>query len=91
MPYFFIFQALVHVGLSPATQRWYNPGLATACLLHVPFALWALGLLKEAGVIKNLYWNPYLLVGFIFILGLPIVGFLGMKRYQQRISSSPST
>jgi hypothetical protein len=32
MPYFLIFQAVVHIGLSIAARRWYNPGLATACL-----------------------------------------------------------
>lgn len=90
MPYFFIFQAVVHIVLSVATRRWYNPGLATACLLHIPFALWALYLLKNAGVMDNLYWNPYLLVGFIFILGLPAAGFLGLKRYQKQISKSAS-
>ena len=90
MPYFFIFQAVVHVVLSVVTRRWYNPGLATACLLHVPFALWALYLLKNAGVIENFYWNPYLLLSFIFILGLPVVACLGLKRYRNRMSPSAS-
>lgn len=86
MPYFFIFQAVVHVGLSLAARRWYNPGLGTACLLHVPFAMWAIALLKEAGVIQNLYFNLYLLIGFVFILGLPIIGFFALKSYQKHIS-----
>ena len=83
MPYFFIFQAVVHVGLSIAARSWYNPGLATACLLHVPFAVWAIGLLKDAGVIQNFYFNTHLLIGFIFILGLPVLGFFGMNRYRK--------
>lgn len=83
MPYFFIFQAVVHVGLSIAAHRWYNPGLATACLLHVPFAVWAIGLLKDAGVIQNFYFNTHLLIGFIFILGLPVLGFFGINRYRK--------
>ena len=83
MPYFLIFQAVVHVGLSIAARRWYNPGLVTACLLHVPFAVWAIGLLKDAGVIQNFYFNTHLLIGFIFILGLPVLGFFGMNRYRK--------
>jgi hypothetical protein len=91
MPYFLIFQAVVHVGLSIAARRWYNPGLATACLLHVPFAVWAIDLLKDAGVIQNLYFNVYLLIGFIFILGLPVMGFFGMKRYRKPSSRHASS
>lgn len=90
MPYFLIFQAIVHIGLSVATRRWYNPGLATACLLHTPFALWAIYLLQGAGVIQNPYFNIYLLLGFLFILGLPIAGLLAMKRYHQRLAQSAS-
>lgn len=90
MPYFLIFQAVVHVGLSIVARCWYNPGLATACLLHVPFAVWAIDLLKDAGVIQNLYFNVYLLIGFIFILGLPIMGFFGMKRYRKQSSHASS-
>ncbi|MBE9176136.1 HXXEE domain-containing protein [Synechocystis salina LEGE 06155] len=86
MPYFLIFQAIVHIVLSVITRRWYNPGLATACLLHIPFAVWAIYLLREAGVIQIIYFNIYLLIGFIFILGLPIVGIWGLRRYQNRIS-----
>lgn len=86
MPYFLIFQAIVHIVLSVITRRWYNPGLATACLLHIPFAVWAIHLLREAGVIQIIYFNIYLLIGFIFILGLPIVGIWGLRRYQNRIS-----
>jgi len=78
------------VGLSIAARRWYNPGLATACLLHVPFAVWAIYLLRDAGIIANVYFNVYSLVGFLFIMGLPILGFFGMKRYRKRVSQVPS-
>ena len=90
MPYFLIFQAVVHVGLSIAARCWYNPGLVTACLLHVPFAVWAIHLLKDAGVIHNFYFNIHLLIGFIFILGLPVMGFFGIKRYR-KFSSRPAS
>jgi hypothetical protein len=76
----------VHVGLSIGARRWYNPGLATALLLHIPFAVWAVYLLKEAGVIRNRYFNVYLSIGLVYTLGLPIMGVFGMKRYRKRMS-----
>ena len=91
MPYFLILQAVVHVGLSIAARRWYNPGLASACLLHVPFSVWAIGLLSNAGVIQNPYFNIYFLIGFIFILGLPVMGFFGIRRYRKRIARSAAS
>ena len=91
IPYFLIFQAAVHVGLSIAARRWYNPGLATACLLHVPFSVWSIDLLRDAGVINNPYYNVFLAIGFVYTLGLPIVGYFAMKRYRQRISQSATS
>ncbi len=88
MPYFFIFQAVVHAALSIAARRWYNPGLATAWLLHVPFAVWAITLLRDAGVIDTPFFNIHLLIGFIFILGLPVLGLFGIRRYQKRVAAS---
>ncbi|MBK8050765.1 MAG: HXXEE domain-containing protein [Anaerolineales bacterium] len=38
-----------HAGLGIRAKRWYNPGLATAWLLHVPFAIWAILLLQGLG------------------------------------------
>ncbi len=90
IPYFLIFQAVIHVGLSIVARRWYNPGLATACLLHVPFSVWAIYLLKDAGVVQNPYFNIYLPIGFIYTLALPIIGIFAMKRYRKRISDSGS-
>lgn len=88
MPYFFIFQAIVHILLSVLARRWYNPGLITACCLHTPFALWAIHLLQNAGVIQNPYVNGYVAIAFLFILGLPMLGYWGMQRYQKRLSAS---
>ena len=85
MPYFLIFQAAVHIGLSLAARRWYNPGLATACLLHVPFAVWAIDLLSAAGVISHPFFNGFLALGFAYTLGLPIMGYFAMRRYRQRV------
>jgi hypothetical protein len=86
MPYFLILQAVVHAGLSIAARRWYNPGLATAWLLHVPFAVWAIGLLRDAGIIKNPFFNLHVLIGFVFILGFPVLGLFGIRRYKKRMA-----
>lgn len=87
IPYFLIFQAIVHVGLSAAARRLYSPGMATACLLHVPFAVWAINLLKTAGVLQNPYFNIYLAVGFVYTVLLPVMGIFGMKRYKMRVKN----
>ncbi len=90
MPYFLIFQAAVHIGLSIAARRWYNPGLATACLLHVPFAVWAIALLRDADIIRNPYFNGFLGIGFLYTLGLPVMGYFAMQRYRKRLSELSS-
>jgi hypothetical protein len=84
MPYFFLFQALVHVLLSVVSHRRYSPGLITALFLHVPFAVWAIFLLQAAGVVQNVWWNVHLTMGFLAILGFPVMGFILMRRYRKR-------
>lgn len=80
IPYFFLFQALVHVLLGIRAKRWYNPGLATALLLHVPFAIWAILLLQSAGVIQNGWWNIYLAAGVLVnVLLVPIAIVLTLR------------
>jgi hypothetical protein len=63
MPYFFIFQAVIHLILGIVGRRFLNPGMVSAWLVHVPWAIWTIGLLVQAGVIANPYWNSYLLDG----------------------------
>lgn len=91
IPYFLIFQAVVHAGLSVAARRKYNPGMATAWLLHVPFSIWAISLLQGAGAIDNPYLNIYLLIGLVYTILLPVMGLFGMKRYKRRIQNSHQT
>lgn len=86
MPYFFIFQALVHVMLSIVARRRYSPGLVTALFLHVPFAVWAIVLLQAAGVVQSVWWNVHLVVGFLAILGFPVMGLILLQRYRKRIA-----
>jgi hypothetical protein len=63
MPYFFIYQALIHLLLGIVGKRFLNPGMVSAWLVHVPWAVWTIWLLVQAGVIINPYWNSYLLDG----------------------------
>jgi hypothetical protein len=63
MPYFFIFQALIHLALGIVGKRFFNPGMVSAWLVHVPWAIWTIWLLVQDGVITNPYWNNYLLDG----------------------------
>ncbi len=86
MPYFFIFQALVHVMLSIVARRTYSPGLITALFLHVPFAVWAILLLQAAGVVQSVWWNVHLMVGFMAILGFPLMGLILLQRYRKRMT-----
>jgi len=45
---------------------------------------------RVLGIIANVYFNVYALVGFLFIMGLPIIGLLGIERCRRRVSKVPS-
>jgi hypothetical protein len=84
MPYFFIFQAVVHFILGIAGKRLVNPGMVSAWLVHVPWGIWTIWLLSQAGVIINPYWNDYLLNGLEINLALVFVGGFLLIRYKRR-------
>ena len=84
MPYFFIFQAIVHLVIGIPGKRFLNPGMVTAWLVHVPWGIWTIWLLVRAGEIANPYWNPDLLDGLSVNLALPFVGLLLYLRYKRR-------
>ena len=84
MPYFFIFQAVVHLILGIAGKRFLNPGMLSAWLVHVPWGLWVIWLLVQAGVIVNPYWNDYLWQGLSVILFMAIAGILLLVRYRHK-------
>ena len=71
MPYFFIFQAFVHL-------------LVSAWLVHVPWGIWTIWLLVQAGVITNPYWNADLLSGLLINFSLVFVGLFLLARYKRR-------
>jgi hypothetical protein len=84
MPYFFIFQAVVHLILGIAGKRLLNPGMVSAWLVHVPWGIWTIWLLVQAGEISNPYWNGYLLNGLEVIVAMAIAGMLLFARYKRR-------
>ena len=84
MPYFIIFQAVVHLILGIVGKRFLNPGMVSAWLVHVPWGIWTIWLLVRAGVITNPYWNDYLLNGLLINFALLFVGLFLLVRYRRR-------
>ena len=87
MPYFFIFQALTHLMLGIVGKRFLNPGMVSAWLLHVPWAIWTIWLLVQTGVITNPYWNNYLLDGLWGVVFMVLAGVILYVRYKFKIKS----
>ena len=85
MPYFVIFQAVVHLAIGIAGKRFFNPGMYTAWLVHVPWAIWTIWLLMKAGAIVNPYWNGYLQAGLLINLAFPVAGFMLWVRYKRKL------
>jgi hypothetical protein len=84
MPYFFIFQAFVHLIIGIVGKRFINPGMVSAWLVHVPWGIWTIWLLVQAGVITDPYWNADLLSGLLINFSLVLVGLFLLVRYKRR-------
>ena len=84
MPYFFIFQAVVHLIIGIVGKRFINPGMVSAWLIHLPWGIWTIWLLVQSGVIRNPYWNDYLLSGLLINVALVFVALILMVRYKFR-------
>ena len=82
MPYFFIFQAVIHLILGIVGKRFFNPGMVSAWLVHVPWGIWTIWLLVQAGVITNPYWNNYLRDGLMVNVYLLFAGAILLIRYK---------
>jgi hypothetical protein len=82
MPYFFIFQAVIHLMLGIVGKRFFNPGMVSAWLVHVPWGIWTIWLLVRAGVITNPYWNGYLRDGLLVCFYMLIAGAILLIRYR---------
>jgi hypothetical protein len=89
LPYFVIFQAVVHLVIGIIGKRFFNPGMVTAWLVHVPWGIWTILLLMRTGVIVNPYWNHYLRDGLLINLALPVAGFFLWVRYKLKQKSKP--
>jgi hypothetical protein len=89
MPYFFIFQAGIHLTLGIIGKRFLNPGMLTAWLVHVPWAIWTIWLLVQAGVITNPYWNSYLLDGMWGVVFMVLAAIFLLVRYKLRQLRQP--
>jgi len=84
MPYFFIFQAVVHLILGLVGRQLLNPGMVSAWLVHVPWGIWTIGLLMRAGVIINPFWNIFVLIGLLVNATLPVVGRFLLVNYRRQ-------
>jgi len=82
IPYFFIFQAVVHLILGIVGKRFLNPGMVSAWLVHIPWGIWTIWLLVQAGVIVNPYWNEYLRDGLLIILYMAVAGCILFVRHK---------
>jgi hypothetical protein len=87
IPYFFIFQAVVHLILGIVGKRFLNPGMVSAWLVHIPWGIWTIWLLVQAGVIVNPYWNEYLRDGLLIILYMAVAGVILWVRHRRKHKS----
>jgi len=88
VPYFFIFQAVIHLILGLVGKRFLNPGMVSAWLVHVPWGIWTIWLLVQAGVIANPYWNNYLRDGLLICVYMVIAAVVLYVRYWLKHRSS---
>jgi hypothetical protein len=85
MPYFYILQAVIHLVLGIVGKRILNPGMVTSWLVHVPWAIWTIGLLVRAGAVTNPYWNSDLRDGLMVVLYMAIGGLILNIRYRLKL------
>jgi len=53
IPHLFIFQAVIHLILGIVGKRFFNPGMVSAWLVHVPWGIWTIWMVIQARVIVN--------------------------------------
>jgi hypothetical protein len=84
IPYFFLFQALSHLGMGIIGKMTINPGIRSSFLLHTPYAIMVIYLLSKNGDLSNPYINIYMVIGFLFNALLPVMAKLVvLPRYQR--------
>ncbi len=86
IPYFFFFQALSHLAMGIKGKMLLNPGIRSSFILHVPYSIYMISLLKDREMFINPYVNVYMFIGFIFNLLLPICAkYIILPRYRRRL------
>ena len=67
-----ILQSLAHGVIVPLrTRKWYNPGVLTATLLHVPIGIASIRAIRAQGQITRGDWGKSLIVlGLFFAIGV---------------------
>jgi hypothetical protein len=58
--------------------------MVSAWLIHVPWGIWTIWLLVQAGAITNPYWNADLQSGLMINVALVFVGLFLLVRYNRR-------
>jgi hypothetical protein len=86
IPYYLIFQAIIHVVMGIMGKKLVNPGLFSAWLVHVPVSIWILVMLHTSGYLASYVLNIYVLIGLLVNLIFPIVGFgILVPRYNKKV------
>lgn len=71
IPYFFLFQALAHLGMGIMGKKILNPGIRSSFVLHIPYSIVMIHLLSNK-ILINPYINIYMVIGFAFNGLLPL-------------------
>ncbi len=90
IPYFTFFAGVAHILLSIRAKKLYNPGLIVSLFINIPVGLWSVLFLVSNGVLKSLFFNPYILIGFGLNALLPVMGVVLLKNYQKKRRASKS-
>lgn len=86
IPYFFLFQALSHLGMGIKGKMIINPGIRSSFILHTPYAIMMIYLLYNNEFLSNPYINIYMVIGFLFNGLLPMMAkFIILPRYSRRL------
>lgn len=76
--FFGFFQVVGHgVQMNIKTKGWYNPGLATAVILHLPIGIWYIVYITQHGLVSgwDYLWGAFGVIGiFAFTVILPVQG-----------------
>jgi len=80
IPYFSLFAGVAHVALKTV----YNPGLVVSLLLNIPIGLWSIIYFKNIGLLDDPFLNPYMVMGLVINMSLPVLGIIMYKRYMRK-------